>query len=85
MLSLYREAIRIRREQPGFASEAFRWVASDPSVLRFERGDGVSCLVNLSTAAVPLPASADIVLASGPLSDGALPIDAAVWLSSKGG
>lgn len=79
MLTLYREAIRIRRDHPGFATDAFRWLTGEPSVLHFERGDGLACLVNLSRAAVSLPAGAEPILSSGPISDGSVPVDAAVW------
>jgi alpha-glucosidase len=56
-------------------------------VLAFRRGPddgadgtGLTCLVNLSAAAVPLPAHSGVLLASGPLEDGAAPPDTAVWL-----
>jgi alpha-glucosidase len=84
MLTLYREAIRVRRDHPGFATEAFRWVAGDPTVLHFERGEGLACLVNLSTAPVPLPAGAEIVLSSLPIPDGSVPVDVTVWYSMRG-
>ena len=43
---------------------------------------GFACLVNLSDTAVPLPgpASAALLLASGPTPGGQLPPDTAVWL-----
>ncbi len=79
MLTLYRDAIRLRRAHPGFASDAFRWVGDDPRVLHFERGDGLRCLVNLGRAVVPLPAGSNILLSSAPTSDGTAPVDVAVW------
>ena len=82
MLSLYRDAIRIRRDHPGLATDAFRWVGGDASVLQFERGEGFACLVNLSTAAVPLPPGAEAILSSVPISGGAVPADAAVWYTT---
>jgi alpha-glucosidase len=83
-VALYRDAIRIRRDHPGFATDAFRWIGGDPDVLHFERGDGLSCLVNLSTRAVALPAGAKPIVSSGPVSDGSVPVDVAVWYSRPG-
>ena len=37
-------------------------------------------MVNLSGAAVELPAHRELLLASGPLDGGALPPDTAAWL-----
>ncbi|QKW22983.1 glycoside hydrolase family 13 protein [Kitasatospora sp. NA04385] len=74
MLTLYREAIRLRRELRG----DFAWLPAAPEgVLAFRRGD-VRCLVNLSAS--PLPLDGEVLLASGPLTDGLLPTDTAVWL-----
>ncbi|RLL69234.1 glycoside hydrolase family 13 protein [Streptomyces sp. Z26] len=80
-LSLYREALRVRRTEPGFAGGAFRWLDAPDGVLAFARGDGLTCLVNLTADAVRLPGSGELLLASGPLDeDGGLPADTAVWL-----
>jgi alpha-glucosidase len=45
-----------------------------------EAGATVRCVANLSTASVPLPPHAGILLASGPLDDGLLPPDTTAWL-----
>ena len=84
MLTLYRVAIRIRRDHPGFATEAFRWIGDDPDVLWFERGHGLTCLVNLTTATVQLPSDASVILSSAAVSDESVPVDAAVWYSTTG-
>lgn len=76
MLALYRKALRLRRTVDG----PFAWLPSGGGVLAFERGTGFRCLVNLSSSAVPLPAGAAVLLASGPSGDGLLAPDAAVWL-----
>jgi alpha-glucosidase len=82
MLTLYRTALRIRREEPGFHDEAFAWRRGPGPVLDFERGGRLRCVVNLGPALVPLPG--EPLLASVPLEDGALPADAAAWVRAEG-
>ncbi|MFC4902864.1 glycoside hydrolase family 13 protein [Kocuria oceani] len=79
-LELYRRALRIRRAHPGLATTDFAWAEAPSGCLAYGRGAGFRCLVNLSGAEVPLPAGAEVLLASGPLGDGQLPPDHAVWL-----
>jgi alpha-glucosidase len=80
MLELYRSALRVRRAEPGLGDGPMRWLDSPPDVLAFSRGDGFTCVVNLSAAPVPVPPGTPL-LASGPLDgDGGLPADTAVWL-----
>ncbi|WP_371480165.1 glycoside hydrolase family 13 protein [Kitasatospora sp. NBC_00315] len=80
MLSLYRTALRIRREAPGLRGDKFEWLAGDADVLAFRRGADLSCVVNLAPEPVALPAHTAVLLASGPVEDGMLPSDTAVWL-----
>jgi alpha-glucosidase len=84
MLSLYREALRIRRAEPALGDGALRWLPASEGVLAFERGGRFACLLNLSAAPIALPPHEAVLLASGPLSDGLLPPDTAVWLSVSG-
>ncbi|WP_406151293.1 glycoside hydrolase family 13 protein [Streptomyces sp. NBC_01012] len=92
MLTLYREGLRLRREEPGFAASPeetaggrLDWLPSAPGVLAFERTHGLICVVNLSGSPVPLPESPhEILLTSGPLDpSGLLPDDTAAWLRGK--
>lgn len=78
-LSLYRAAIAVRRDHPGFRDESFRWVDGRAEVLEFERGGGVRCVVNIGTEAVPLPASRTTLVTSAPTEGDRLPVDAACW------
>ncbi len=84
MLSLYRDALRVRRSHDGLASERFAWVPGDPQVLHFRRGDRFGCVVNLSGSPVDLPEGATILLASDQFGGGPLPVDAAAWYEVAG-
>ncbi len=82
-LELYRSALTRRREDPALAGHTFRWLPSPEGVLRLERaaaGHRLECWVNLTPAAVPLPAG-EVLLQSRPAPEhGILPTDSAVWL-----
>jgi alpha-glucosidase len=83
-LELYRAALRLRRAEPAFGDGPIRWLDAGDGVLAFERaaaGSRVRCVVNLSGTPAPLSAYGEVLLASGPLTDGGtLPPDTAVWL-----
>jgi alpha-glucosidase len=80
MLELYRAALSIRRAEPALGDGPMSWQPSADGTLVFERGTSVRCLANLSASPVELPARADVILASGPLTGGLLPSDTSVWL-----
>ena len=80
MLSLYADALRIRRSEPALGDGSMRWLEAPEGVLAFARDPGFVCLANLSGAPVELPSHQEILLSSGPLDDGKLPVDQAVWL-----
>ncbi|MFC0113076.1 glycoside hydrolase family 13 protein [Kibdelosporangium aridum] len=80
MLSLYRKALRIRRDEPALGDGEMSWVMSLADVIAFTRDPGFTCMVNLSSEPVPLPRHESIILASGPLRGDQLPADTAVWL-----
>lgn len=80
-LSLYRASLALRRERLTGLPESLTWVESGPGTVCFDRDGGFRCLLNASDSALPLPEGADVLLASGPLTDGSLPPDTAVWLS----
>jgi alpha-glucosidase len=83
MLELYRSALRLRRDHPGFRAQEMTWLDAPPGVLRFRRGDDLEVVVNLTSDDVPLSlGDRQVVLASVPLpaEGGRLPGDAAVWL-----
>ncbi len=80
MLHLYRNALRLRRDLPGLGDGPMRWLDSAPDTVLFERPGGVRCLVNFGAGPTPAPAGyGEPLLASGPLEDGKIPPDTAVW------
>ena len=80
MLSLYRQALEVRRTSPAFAGEELEWYGAPPGCFAFRRkGGGLICALNTSAAAVPLPPG-DVLIASGPLDGTKLPPDTSVWL-----
>jgi alpha-glucosidase len=81
MLALYRQALRIRRAKTGFGDGSISWLEAPPGVLAFARGSRFACVVNLSAASVTLPPHDRVLLASGPVSDGLLAPETAVWLT----
>jgi len=84
MLSLYRAALTLRREVAALGDGPLSWLpGTADGVLAFSRGTGFACAVNYSAGPWPLPAGAEVLLASGPLPDGRLPPDTAVWLSLR--
>ena len=80
MLSLYRQALRLRRELPRAARRQGWPGATRPEgVLDFDRGEALRCVVNLSDDPVAVPDDR-VLLSSIPLEDGLLPTDATAWL-----
>ncbi|GAA1677500.1 glycoside hydrolase family 13 protein [Glycomyces endophyticus] len=79
-LSLYRDALALRRELQ--ADESLEWVPNaSGEVLHVRRAGGWEAVANFGAAAVPLP-EGEVLLASGPLGEGELPGETTVWLRS---
>ncbi len=88
VLTLYRDALRLRRKLPTMRG-GFHWLNAPDGCLAFARKGGLTCVVNTSDHAVSLPVSnVEIALFSQPLTsaDGEmlthnlLPGNSAVWL-----
>jgi alpha-glucosidase len=82
MLSLYRRALQLRHELPALGAGSgpdLTWLDLREDVLAFTREPGFACVVNTGRFPAELPAG-EVVLASGPVDDGKLPPDTAVWL-----
>ncbi|WP_052850027.1 glycoside hydrolase family 13 protein [Streptomyces avicenniae] len=84
MLELYRAALRLRREQPGFDSGTLRWLDAPEGVLAFERSPVLRCAVNFSGEPMPLPRDWGVLLTSDRITGGLLPPDTTVWLWGGG-
>ncbi len=82
MLSLYKEAIRIRRELPGFHGDDLEWRDALDGVLDFVRGGSVRCVVNMTDDPVTIDPDR-VLIVSSPLEDGALTRDTAAWLQAN--
>jgi alpha-glucosidase len=83
MLTLYRDALRLRGESPVFRSDAFSWRDAPEGVLDFDRGVGLRCVVNVSGDDVVLDPADEVLLSSVPLEGRVLPRDTAVWLRTS--
>jgi alpha-glucosidase len=80
-LSLYRQAIELRRSHPALAGDDLEWYGAPPGCFAFRRrGGGLICALNTSGTVVPLPPG-ELVLASGPMTGEDLPPDTAAWLA----
>ncbi|MDT0305815.1 glycoside hydrolase family 13 protein [Streptomyces sp. DSM 44917] len=84
MLELYRAALRLRQEQPGFRGEGLRWLDAPEGVLAFERSPVLRCVVNLSEKPYALPRNWGVLLTSDRVTGGLVPPDTAVWLWGGG-
>lgn len=81
-LEMYRTALALRSEHL-IGDETMVWLDTDDGVLAFERGAGVTVMVNVSGAPVALP-EGEVLVASADVGAGLLPPDTAVWLRGQG-
>jgi alpha-glucosidase len=83
ILELYRRALRLRRGHPALGDGTLRWLEAPEGALLFAREPGFICAVNISAPPVPVPGTAELILASGPLTAaGEIPPDTTAWLAS---
>jgi alpha-glucosidase len=87
-LSLYRAALRLRRESPVVSTDELRWLEAPPGVLALARGDsatGLVCVTNFGDVPARIARYGTPVLASAPLGTWTggveLPVDATVWFA----
>ncbi|HKN96931.1 MAG TPA: alpha-amylase family glycosyl hydrolase, partial [Pseudonocardiaceae bacterium] len=75
-LSLYRKALRVRRDLDG----PLRWLPAPDGVLAFERAGGFTCTVNFTGEPAELDRPGTLLLASDTeLAGSILPPDSAAW------
>jgi alpha-glucosidase len=78
-LTLYRQAISLRRKTAAISTGEFRWLPTEPGVLAFARGDGFTCVLNCSTRLVRTPVDGRPLLASDPEAGEKMPPNSAAW------
>jgi alpha-glucosidase len=87
MLSLYKEALRVRKEQQALGDGSLEWLPSPEGTLVFGRGDGFVCTVNTTGEPVELPLPGRLLLASGEIATAGttltLPADTAAWWCAR--
>lgn len=85
-LTLYRTALRVRREHPALGAGALDWVDGPPDTIVFRRDPGFSCAVNVGSRPATLHLPGRVLLTSGLVEyDGTrliLPGATAAWLST---
>ena len=77
-LALFRQAIELRHARSPFDG-AIEFVDTATGVVTFRCADGLTCVLNASTAPVALPRG-ELLIASATIVDHQLPVDAAAWL-----
>jgi alpha-glucosidase len=84
MLSLYKQALAIRKADEALGDGPFEWIDLGPGALAFRRADDFICVTNFADQALELPRG-ELILASTELSDAGdgirkLPTDSTAWL-----
>jgi alpha-glucosidase len=77
-LTMYRAALRLRRRHQPRDDELTWCTDHDDRLLHFRRSNGWDCLVNFGTRPVA-PPPGEILLASGPVTEGKVPTDTTIW------
>jgi len=78
-LSMYREALGVRKQEPGLGDGPMEWIEAGKDVVAFERPGDFACYINFG-APIQLPSNSQILVASGPVTGHTLPTDTAVWV-----
>ena len=78
-LSMYREALAIRKAEEGLGDGEMEWIEAGADVVAFERPGNFACYINFG-ADSELPSNSQILVASGPVHAHTLPTDTAAWV-----
>ena len=81
-LNIYRRALAVRKNEVGLGDGPMEWINTRKDVVAFSRPGNFACYINFG-ADYQLPAGSEVLVASGPLKDGLLPTDTAVWVRVK--
>jgi glycosidase len=83
ILTLYRTALRLRRDLPALGDGQLTWLDVRDEVVAFTRAPGFVCVVNFGSSAVELPVDGRVLLGSDPrIGEGLVAPDVAVWLET---
>ncbi|MFM8621190.1 MAG: glycoside hydrolase family 13 protein [Candidatus Nanopelagicaceae bacterium] len=77
---LVKQALKIRKSEPGLGDGEMNWLDSTDDVIAFQRPGKFACYVNFGAADVVIPYGAEVLVASAPLKGEHIPTDTAVWL-----
>ncbi|MFI6813675.1 glycoside hydrolase family 13 protein [Nonomuraea sp. NPDC050328] len=83
-LTLYREALRLRKAHPALGLGSIEWVEAPEEVLVLRREPGFTLVTNTGETPVTLSAlglAGEVLLASGPMAGETVPPDTTVWLA----
>ena len=78
-LTMYREALAIRKAEQGLGDGEMEWVEAGADVVAFERAGDFACYINFGKE-ISLPVNSQVLVASGAVHGHKLPTDTAVWL-----
>jgi alpha-glucosidase len=78
-LSMYRQALAIRKSEAGLGDGPMEWIEAGTAVVAFKRPGDFACYINFG-APIQLPSNSHILIASGPVTGHTLPTDTAVWV-----
>jgi alpha-glucosidase len=81
-LSLYTEALAIRKSETGLGDGPMQWIDAGKDVIAFSRPGNFACYVNFG-GSIEIPIGAQVLLSSQDLPDALIPTDTAVWLRLK--
>ncbi len=81
-LNMFRAALALRKKEAGLGDGPMEWINAGENVLAFSRPGNFACYVNFG-AECALPDGAEVLISSGPLNQGKLPRDTAVWLRTR--
>ena len=79
---MFRAALALRKAEEGLGDGPMTWINAGKDVLAFSRPGNFACYVNFGQECA-LPDDAEVLISSGPLNQGKLPQDTAVWLRTK--
>ncbi|MET0578201.1 MAG: alpha-amylase family glycosyl hydrolase [Ilumatobacteraceae bacterium] len=89
MLSLYRDALALRRDHPALGDGDMTWLDVGPGAIAFHRQPGFACVVNIGDRPLvvhdELLRTSDVLVSSAPLGeDRTIPGATAVWYAVTG-